>query len=791
MLCPNCGSNVGEQIRLCDACAEKLQPPKDTGAAVADAIDATDVEVAEDDQARSSERPSAGSEDAGGTEHSSSFAGFWLRFAASIVDAAILSIVQLVLAFVFGGLFSGAAASFFEQDVSSTAVMLALMGAALGVIILNICTGWLYYAACECSLLQATIGKKLIGLRVTRSAGERVTFLRATGRYFGKFLSALTLGIGFVLAAFTPRKQALHDMLADCVVVRAETVPLPRVFGSVVLGIILLGIVGSLGPTSDTAVENVPNSEPSGAASTPSVPSTTDVVPNELSNGLLNVGVTQGTIRAGASKIAIAAAYGRYLAMENSLQVLFFREALTLEQRQELETAEKLDDLVTTSPDAVLSIRFAPGTTACERGAVQQILMVLYRSADGLSQGGEFELKPQNGFESLACQLQDGGVFSLTLNEQTTKQTSAGLVEVAWKISSRGVLTGVGSAGDVSYDWESAADQVALWDPERNSLTVGFFEAKLTSSERLQIRKANSLRAIEGKQPAVEISFDARENPQQLTPESLIKYGITFRRGVTDSISFPGADDTINFFYVPMVQAGERLWGLAGDLREGEAVRGGLTNSAEKQLEGIPVRFHWKLEFNTPVIDASSEPSATELADAANEPTKNVPSTEGPHARATAGDATVEFQSVVALYYPESGDLAVGFYVDPISEAEREIIRSKRFLWTYVNEKRPNLVLLLDFRRTSSEVAFEELLSYTAYFYRDKIGSFYFPGQHDRRSFKKIEVELSRDEIRRLAGSTEEGGIVTLTMVGAHGTEEAGVQFSWDVDVSTKVLVVK
>jgi uncharacterized RDD family membrane protein YckC len=59
-----------------------------------------------------------------------------------------------------------------------------------------------------------------LGIRVTDLDGGRISFGRATGRYFGKILSGLILGIGFLMAAFTERKQALHDLLAGTLVVR-------------------------------------------------------------------------------------------------------------------------------------------------------------------------------------------------------------------------------------------------------------------------------------------------------------------------------------------------------------------------------------------------------------------------------------------------------------------------------------------------------------------------------------------------------------------------------------------
>lgn len=72
----------------------------------------------------------------------------------------------------------------------------------------------------ESSAWQATLGKKILGLKVTDLAGNRISFARASGRFFGKILSGMILGIGFLMAGFTERKQALHDILAGCLVLR-------------------------------------------------------------------------------------------------------------------------------------------------------------------------------------------------------------------------------------------------------------------------------------------------------------------------------------------------------------------------------------------------------------------------------------------------------------------------------------------------------------------------------------------------------------------------------------------
>ena len=72
----------------------------------------------------------------------------------------------------------------------------------------------------EASSKQGTLGKMVLGIIVTDEAGNRISFGRATGRYFGKILSSLILLIGYIMIAFTKKKQGLHDLLASTLVVK-------------------------------------------------------------------------------------------------------------------------------------------------------------------------------------------------------------------------------------------------------------------------------------------------------------------------------------------------------------------------------------------------------------------------------------------------------------------------------------------------------------------------------------------------------------------------------------------
>ncbi len=135
------------------------------------------------------------------------YAGFWKRYAAYFLDSFVVGIINLPVSVVFNliGASSG------NESLALAMSMVAMLG---GFVI-----GIGYYAGFHASRGGATLGKMAVGIKVVRSDGERITFMRGVGRYFGFILSSLTLMIGFIMAAFTQRKQALHDMLCDTLVV--------------------------------------------------------------------------------------------------------------------------------------------------------------------------------------------------------------------------------------------------------------------------------------------------------------------------------------------------------------------------------------------------------------------------------------------------------------------------------------------------------------------------------------------------------------------------------------------
>jgi uncharacterized RDD family membrane protein YckC len=139
------------------------------------------------------------------------YAGFSSRALAFSVDQIILMMIVFIIAlpiFVLVALMQMLAWPFVFFVIVPSA-SLTTTGIA-----------WLYFALQESSSRQATWGKRLCGLRVTDMNGARISFSRASVRFFMKFVSAAIMLIGFVMVAFTEKHQALHDLFAETLVLK-------------------------------------------------------------------------------------------------------------------------------------------------------------------------------------------------------------------------------------------------------------------------------------------------------------------------------------------------------------------------------------------------------------------------------------------------------------------------------------------------------------------------------------------------------------------------------------------
>jgi uncharacterized RDD family membrane protein YckC len=208
MHCSKCGARVTEGAGFCGSCGQPI-----VGFSVAPA---TAV-------------PYAGAAAPGvvAAVGGRAYAGFWLRFVAYVIDSLIWVVVfGIVIAMVVGFLGVESIRSQFEEMGQGMNGPNPVFHAMLFVTILTFSAvglgvSWLYFAGMESSEHQGTLGKMALGLVVTDMTGQRVSFARASGRFFSKLITGLVpLCIGYIMAGFTEKKQALHDMIASCLVLR-------------------------------------------------------------------------------------------------------------------------------------------------------------------------------------------------------------------------------------------------------------------------------------------------------------------------------------------------------------------------------------------------------------------------------------------------------------------------------------------------------------------------------------------------------------------------------------------
>ena len=204
MFCSKCGAALAANSAFCQTCGNPVAP---VYSATAGAIS-----------------PHAG---VGAIAYAANvvYAGFWLRFAAFLIDSLIVGAATIALIVPFFFLIGGAAwletlprhrfAPFESGQLAPFLTTIFTLAA------ISLLLKWLYFAYLESGEQQGTWGKMLLGIYVTDLSGQRLTFGRASGRFFAKMVSGLVpLWIGYIMAGFTERRQALHDMIASCLVLR-------------------------------------------------------------------------------------------------------------------------------------------------------------------------------------------------------------------------------------------------------------------------------------------------------------------------------------------------------------------------------------------------------------------------------------------------------------------------------------------------------------------------------------------------------------------------------------------
>jgi uncharacterized RDD family membrane protein YckC len=223
--CSKCGSAIEDGAAFCPACGQVVQPSAVSGAGLPEgASAAAALPSGYGGNAYPAALPTA--PPVVFAQPSVQYAGFWLRVVAYLIDSIVVSVgfmalfipfaIMTGLTAVLGNIHPGAD----PRDVGAVLGGTFFLG-LFTVVSLAFLGGWLYHAKMESSSWQATLGKKALNLRVADMYGAPISFARASGRHFAKLITGMIpLGVGFMLAGLTQRRQALHDMIASCLVLR-------------------------------------------------------------------------------------------------------------------------------------------------------------------------------------------------------------------------------------------------------------------------------------------------------------------------------------------------------------------------------------------------------------------------------------------------------------------------------------------------------------------------------------------------------------------------------------------
>ncbi len=151
---------------------------------------------------------------------SSAYASLECRFAAFLIDTTLFVFIQSFVIYILIGYpdTHGIATNLIKSNMKLFTSNLDYLGLFLYTNLYFVLIHWLYYAFMESSRHKGTLGKKVLGLKVSNLNGGRIDFIQASIRYFGKFFSIGTLFMGFLMAVTNTRHQTLHDIISGCTV---------------------------------------------------------------------------------------------------------------------------------------------------------------------------------------------------------------------------------------------------------------------------------------------------------------------------------------------------------------------------------------------------------------------------------------------------------------------------------------------------------------------------------------------------------------------------------------------
>jgi len=504
------------------------------------------------------------------------------------------------------------------------------------------------------------------------------------------------------------------------------------------------------------------------------------------------ISTTASSLVLGNTEQKFSQAIALYVRAARRLDIAFFKDALPSVDKKALRASGTVDQVSGVRPAAILSLTFRVGSSGCSFEGLEQYRIRLLSGGGWAFAGDSLSLDVLGGtakggfipspLDVLGCEFREESALALRLRGAKNIFVKDEQVPASWNLGVDSLVVVPTPAVSVSYASASAKSTVGLWDGTKRELNVGFFGSKITRQQRETLRAKRSLQALPGNLPDVVMTFTVGREGKELLQETIKTFGVQIYRARSAQLDFPGSEDSLATFYVGGAQNTGTFGDVRGDLIEGGRVVGAHQNEVKKNVEDTTVDISWQLRWSAVVVDVDAparlvlpDDDEEELLDDETE----LPNTD--YMSVSADAAQLKGQTSVGLYYPDTGDVAVGIYYEKLNESDIAGIKARGTLSTAVNGKRPMMVIYLDFPVGLSQASFDSLLGYTAYFYRAAGSEFQFGGQQDAVSVKRVKEEVSRVEFRSLKGALGHGGSVHLEMVGAGVAKGNKTRFTWKI----------
>ena len=769
MLCPNCGTDVGDEVKLCDSCESERAARKrasDLGG-FGDAANRAEHRAADGEPLTAEaevedllpgEAFATESERWTGLVADDKYAPFLARVTAAIVD---LGVVNLALSLLWL-LFAQVATPAEQTQQATTAGTFGALFTVVQFFLLLLGAGFPYFILFEISPLAATPGKLLLGLVVTTTEGGRLSFRVALLRHAARSLSIVSVGIGYLLAGITPRRQAIHDGLARTLVLEGRPIPRSMVVGTLIFAICFSsGTVLLVGSAKEVA-EEVTTIRPT---PTPTPPKHLAKVGEKE----LHLPFSVAVLRPDAREVELA----------------FFRDQPTGFDEEAIRRQDTLNDVAGVTPDIQVVVRYKDKASVCSPFGVESYVFSFNKNDVGfplvekqtsfsqaIRQGENEEGAKAMSLISIGCRPSDGGALEATFKGFREIATGDETLRFSWELATETKVIVPQPIEKVELDSDMTRASAALLDKKSNNLQVGYYAADLTLEDRELIRKQRALDVLPDNRPMVVISFSLGKDTIALSNAEVVGYRVSIYRA--DSIRFPGEEEVVRFEYA----GAPRVLDLGGALREGERVNGTIMGRGIKRFDNDARQFIWEFDFDTEILDVDSDPKLPEPGESADY-----------IGRVSAGDAPVEFSTAIGMVYPETNDLVVGLYAGPLSAEEIEECKRRKTVSSTLERRQATMVIVLDFKRESvGPITEADILGYTVYFRRGVQGGLSFPGQHESVSSKQLIDPDAKREFRLVRGDLKSGGKVRIEMLSRARPNGSPAEFKWELRAEVPIV---